>query len=156
MHELCANHIMHSKERPTLTFKRLPAVSFSYKKWLGRKIEHSRVPFAFIYHLLGNNAISRHYRFKNEAHMAVLCTCEAFGLCLAPFISDNIQLECKRFRNVVFISVRFFWFFRLQFIRLVTSSQHFKNYAYVQACLASICCFQVKKATCRQRLKNEA
>ena len=91
---VCANHIMHSKERPPLTFTRLPAVSFSYKKWRGLKKGPSRVPFAFICHLLGNNAISRHYRYKNEAHMAVLCICEAFGQWVAPFISNNIQLEC--------------------------------------------------------------
>ena len=88
--------------------------------------------------------------------MAVLYFCEALGLWVAPFISNNIQLECKRFRNVILISVRFFWFFRLQFMQWVTSSQHFKHEAYIQACLAFIYCFQVKKATCRQRLKNEA
>ena len=147
---------MHSKERSPLTFTRLPALSFSYKKWRGLKKKSSRVPFAFICHLLGNNAISRHYRFKNEAHMAVLCICEAFGQWVAPFISNNIHLECKRFRNVKLTSVRFFWFFRLQFMQLVTSSQHFKHEAYIQACLAFIYCFQGKKATCRQRLKNEA
>ena len=35
--------------------------------------------------------------------MAVLCMCEAFGLWVAPFISDNIHLKCKRFRIVIYL-----------------------------------------------------
>ena len=88
--------------------------------------------------------------------MAVLCICDAFRLWVAAFISDKIQLVCKRFRNVLLLSVHFFWFFPFQSIQWVTSSQHFKNEAYIQACLAFIYCFQLKKATCRQRFKNEA